>query len=443
LDLDPISLIVYVNTIEISIVSGFVILFLLLLCSALISGAEVALFSLKQVDIDNELEEQSKPMEIVSKLLQKPQKLLATILVANNFINIAIVILFASISDVLFKNINAVINLYFFEVQVVFFLKLVIATFLILLFGEILPKIYASRNNLKFSKFMAYPLKVLDVIFSPLSLLMQGITKSINNKLKKQKSNLSVDQLSQALELTSEDDTTKEEHKILQGIVSFGNTDTKQVMRPRLDIFALDQSLKYKEIIPKIIKHGYSRIPVYKDNVDAISGILYAKDLLPYLDQENFDWTHLLREPFFVPENKKLDDLMVEFQEKKVHLAVVVDEYGGTSGLVSLEDVIEEIVGDISDEFDVDELVYSKLDNNNFVFEGKTTLKDFYKIIKLEDEEIFETRKGEAETIAGFILEVSGSFPKLDSKINFNNYVFTIEALDKKRLKIIKVTIKN
>ncbi len=443
MDPDPISLIVYVNTIDISIVSGFVILFLLLLCSALISGAEVALFSLTQVDIDNALEEKSKPIEIVSNLLQKPQKLLATILVANNFINIAIVILFASISDVLFKNVNAVINLYFFEVQVVFFLKLIIATFLILLFGEILPKIYASRNNLKFSKFMAYPLKVLDVIFSPLSLPMQGITKTINNKLKKQKSNLSVDQLSQALELTSEDDTTKEEHKILQGIVSFGNTDTKQVMRPRIDIFALDESLKYSEIIPKIIKHGYSRIPVYKDNVDTILGVLYVKDLLPYIDEENFDWTSLLREPFFVPENKKLDDLMVEFQEKKVHLAVVVDEYGGTSGLVSLEDVIEEIVGDISDEFDVDDLVYSKLDDNNFVFEGKTTLKDFYKIIKLEDEAIFETRKGEAETIAGFILEVFGSFPKLGSKINFNNYVFTIEALDKKRIKQIKVTIKN
>lgn len=443
MDLDPISLIVYVNTIDVSIVSGFVILFLLLLCSALISGAEVALFSLTQVDIDNALEEKSKPIEIVSNLLQKPQKLLATILVANNFINIAIVILFASISDILFKNVNAVINLYFFEVQVVFFLKLIIATFLILLFGEILPKIYASRNNLKFSKFMAYPLKVLDVIFSPLSLPMQGITKTINNKLKKQKSNLSVDQLSQALELTSEDDTTKEEHKILQGIVSFGNTDTKQVMRPRIDIFALDESLKYSEIIPKIIKHGYSRIPVYKDNVDTILGVLYVKDLLPYIDEENFDWTSLLREPFFVPENKKLDDLMVEFQEKKVHLAVVVDEYGGTSGLVSLEDVIEEIVGDISDEFDVDDLVYSKLDDNNFVFEGKTTLKDFYKIIKLEDEAIFETRKGEAETIAGFILEVSGGFPKLGSKIKFNNYVFTIEALDKKRIKQIKVTIKN
>lgn len=443
MDPDPFSLIIYFNTIDVSIVSGFVLLFFLLICSALISGAEVALFSLTQIDIDNALEEKSKPIEIVSKLLQKPQKLLATILIANNFINIAIVILFASISDVLFKNINSVINFYFFDVRLVFFLKVIIATFLILLFGEILPKVYASRNNLKFSKFMAYPLKMLDAIFSPLSLPMQGITKSIHKKLGKQKSNLNVDKLSQALELTSEDDTTKEDHKILKGILSFGNTDTKQVMRPRIDIFALDESLKYSEIIPEIIKHGYSRIPVYKDNVDTISGILYVKDLLPYLDKVDFDWTSLLREPFFVPENKKLDDLMVEFQEKKVHLAVVVDEYGGTSGLVSLEDVIEEIVGDISDEFDMDDLTYSKLDDNNFVFDGKTALKDFYKIIKLEDEAIFETKKGEAETIAGFILEVSGSFPKTGSKINFNNYVFTIEALDKKRIKQIKVTIKD
>ena len=443
MDPDPLSLIIFFNTIDVSIVSGFVLLFLLLICSALISGAEVALFSLTQIDIDNALEEKSKPIEIVSKLLQKPQKLLATILVANNFINIAIVILFASISDVLFKNINTVINFYFFDVRLVFFLKVIIATFLILLFGEILPKVYASRNNLKFSKFMAYPIKMLDAIFSPLSLPMQGITKAIHSKLGKQKSNLSVDKLSQALELTREDDTTKEEHKILKGILSFGNTDTKQVMRPRIDIFALDESLKYSEIIPEIIKHGYSRIPAYKDNVDTISGILYVKDLLPYLDKVDFDWTSLLREPFFVPENKKLDDLMVEFQEKKVHLAVVVDEYGGTSGLVSLEDVIEEIVGDISDEFDMDELTYSKLDDNNFVFEGKTTLKDFYKIIKLENDAIFEIQKGEAETIAGFILELSRNFPKTGSKINFNNYVFTIEALDKKRIKQIKVTIKD
>ena len=225
---------------------------------------------------------------------------------------------------------------------------------------------------------------------------MQGITDTIHNKLGRQKTNLSVDQLSQALELTSEEDTTKEEQKILQGIVSFGNTDTKQVMRPRIDIFALDISAKFDEIIPEIVKNGYSRIPVYEDNIDTIVGILYVKDLLPYLDLKQFDWKKLLREPFFVPENKKLDDLMVEFQEKKIHLAVVVDEYGGTSGLVSLEDVIEEIVGDISDEFDDDDLIYSKLDDQNYVFEGKTTLKDYYRIIKLEDETIFEDHKGES-----------------------------------------------
>jgi len=443
LDLEPFSLIISFSAIDFSMVSGFVFLFLLLLCSALISGAEVALFSLSQSDLDTALEEQSKPIEIVSKLLEKPKKLLATILVANNFINIAIVLLFASISDVLFKGISSVVDFYFVEINLVFFLKVIVVTFLILLFGEILPKVYASRNNIKFAKFMAYPLKMLDVLFAPISLPMQNITHTIHSRLGKQKSNISIGQLSQALELTSEEDTTKEEHKILQGIVSFGNTDTRQVMRPRIDIFALEESLKYNAIIPEIIKHGYSRIPVYRDNVDTVIGVLYVKDLLPYLDKEQFDWTSLIREPFFVPENKKLDDLMVEFQEKKVHLAVVVDEYGGTSGLVSLEDVIEEIVGDISDEFDDDDLIYSKLDDNNYVFEGKTPLKDFYRIIGLENEDVFEAEKGEAETIAGFVLEISKSFPKVDSKINFKNYVFTIEALDKKRIKQVKVTIPN
>ena len=288
---------------------------------------------------------------------------------------------------------------------------------------------------------MAYPLRVLDVLLSPLSLPMRSMTIGIHNKLGKQKSNLSVDQLSQALELTSEEDTTREEHKILQGIVSFGNTDTKQVMRPRIDIFALNIDQKYIEIMPEIIKNGYSRIPVYKDSIDTIKGILYVKDLLPYIDRKQFDWSTLIREPFFVPENKKLDDLMAEFQDKKVHLAVVVDEYGGTSGLISLEDIIEEIVGDISDEFDDEDLTYSKLDDNNYVFEGKTALKDFYKIIKVEDETVFEDNKGEAETIAGFVLEISGSFPKLNSKINFKNYVFKIEALDNKRIKLLKFTI--
>ena len=270
---------------------------------------------------------------------------------------------------------------------------------------------------------------------------MRSVTLGIHSRLGKQKSNLSVDQLSQALELTSEDDTTKEEQKILQGIVSFGNTDTKQVMRPRIDIFALNMEQKYTDIMPEIVENGYSRIPVYQDNIDNIKGILYVKDLLPFIDRRQFDWVSLIREPFFVPENKKLDDLMAEFQEKKVHLAVVVDEYGGTSGLISLEDIIEEIVGDISDEFDDEDLKYSKLDDNNYVFEGKTALKDFYKIIKIEDETIFEDQKGEAETVAGFVLEISRSFPKLNSKINFKNYVFTIEALDKKRIRLVKFTI--
>jgi len=366
-------------------------------------------------------------------LLERPKKLLATILVANNFINIGIVILFAYLSSDLFTGVKSPVLKFTIEV--------VIVTFLILLFGEILPKIYASRNNLKFATLMAYPIKVLDVLLSPISLPMRSITIGIHNKLGRQKSNLNVDYLSQALELTSEEDTTREEHKILQGIVSFGNTDTKQVMRPRIDIFALNIELKYAEILPEIVKNGYSRIPVYKDNIDSIQGILYAKDLLPYLERKQFDWTSLIREPFFVPENKKLDDLMLEFQDKKVHLAVVVDEYGGTSGLISLEDIIEEIVGDISDEFDDEDLTYSKLDDHNFVFEGKTALKDFYKIIKVEDEASFEESKGEAETVAGFVLEISRSFPKLNSNINFKNYVFKIEALDKKRIKLVKFTI--
>lgn len=420
---------------DVSIVFGVLLLIILLLCSALVSGAEVALFSLTQTDIEKASEEHSKPIEIITKLLDRPKKLLATILVANNFINIAIVILFAFLGDHFFKSISSTIMRFIVEV--------VIVTFLILLFGEILPKIYASRNRLKFAKFMAYPLRVLDFIISPVSLPMRSITIAMQNKLGKQKSSLSVDQLSQALELASEEDTTKEEQKILQGIVSFGNTDTKQVMQPRIDIFALEESQKFSEIFAEIVKHGFSRIPVYKENVDNIIGVLYVKDLLPHLDRKQFDWRTLLREPFFVPENKKLDDLMVEFQEKKVHLAIVVDEYGGTSGIVSLEDIIEEIVGDISDEFDDEDLTFSKLDDKNYVFEGKTTLKDFYRIIKLENDAVFESNKGEAETIAGFVLEISGSFPKAGAKIKFENYVFVIEALDKKRIQQIKVTLPN
>ena len=433
MDPDPYSLVQFIFIAETSAVIGWVLLLILLLCSALISGSEVALFSLSRHDMEQAKEEHSRLMLVVERLLSNPQKLLATILVANNFINIGIVILFAFLGESVFASIG--------NPWLKFLIEVVIVTFLILLFGEILPKVYASRNNVSFSMFMAYPLKVLNVIFSPISGPMYAFTDLINRRLGRTKSNISVDQLSQALELTSEEDTTTEEHKILQGIVSFGNTDTKQVMQPRIDIFALEESMKYKDILPEVIKNGYSRIPVYKETIDQVVGVLYVKDLIPYLDRKQFDWRKLLREPFFVPENKKLDDLMIEFKEKKVHLAVVVDEYGGTSGLVSLEDVIEEIVGDISDEFDDDDLIYSKIDENNFVFEGKTALKDFYRIVKTDIEEAFESHKGESETIAGFILEISGAFPKLNAKMKFENYLFTVEAIDKKRIKQVKVTI--
>jgi len=417
------------------------LILVLLFCSALVSGAEVALFSLKKSDLKNFTNKSSKSEKIIKDLLKRPKKLLATILVANNFINIAVILLFSSLNNRLLNSLELKFKFFFIKIDLVFFIEVIVISFLILLFGEILPKVYANRNNIKFSLLMAQPLKFMDYFFYPISQPMQKLTVLIQKKLGKQKTNLSVDYLSKALDLTCEEDTTKEEQKILRGIVSFGNTETKQVMRPRIDIFALKTSTNFKNIVNEIVKKGFSRIPVYEENIDSISGILYSKDLLPHLNKKTFDWKCLVREPFFVPENKKLDDLMVEFQEKKIHLAIVVDEYGGTSGVISLEDIIEEIVGDISDEFDDDNLIYSKIDEKNFVFEGKTSLKDFYRIIKLQDESIFEEKKGEAETLAGFVLEISKSFPKLGSKIKFNKYIFNIENIDNKRIKRIKITI--
>ena len=427
-----------------TLVLAFILLLLLLIGSALISGAEVALFSLTRSDIERLSNDNSRSTVIITSLLKFPKKLLATILVANNFINIAIVILFASISEKIFEAYEISVKLFEFNfnIDLIFFLEVFVITFLILLFGEILPKVYANRNNLKFSKFMARPLKILDLIFSPISFPMRSASLSIYNMLGKQKTNFNINYLSQALELTIKGSTSKEEQKILKGIVSFGSTDTKQVMRPRIDIFALETSKKFESVITEVVKNGYSRIPVYRDSIDSIEGILYAKDLLPHLKTKSFEWTKLIREPFFVPENKKLDDLMAEFQQKKVHLAIVVDEYGGTSGVISLEDIIEEIVGDISDEFDDDDVIYSKIDDFNYIFEGKTSLKDFYKIIKLEDESIFENKKGESETLAGFLLEISKSFPKIRTKYKYKDYTFYVENVDNKRIKQIKVSIK-
>ncbi|WP_291147548.1 gliding motility-associated protein GldE [Flavobacterium sp. UBA7680] len=430
--MDPEPSLLFTTTLDTNLIIGFVGIFILLFLSAIVSGAEVALFSLSQKDIDDTLQENLSKGKIISDLLDKPKKLLATLLVANNFLNIGVVILFSFIGRNIFGGVESPV--------LKFILEVILVTFLILLFAEVLPKVYASRNNIKFAKRFAYSISILDKLLSPISLPMRSLTLYLHNKLGKQKNSFSINQLSQALELTDSEGTSTEEQKILEGIVSFGNTDTKQVMSPRIDIFALEITESFSAICPKIIEKGFSRIPVYRDNIDQIEGVLFVKDLLPHIDKENFNWASLIREAFFVPENKKLDNLLKDFQSLKSHLAIVVDEYGGTSGLVSLEDIIEEIVGDISDEFDDENLNFSQIDEKNFLFEGKINLKDFYRIVDV-DEDLFESHKGEAETLAGFILEILGNFPKKDQKIAFENCVFTIETVDKKRVKQIKVTI--
>ena len=420
------------SALDTNLLFGIVGIVVLLFCCAMVAASEVALFSLTTKNISDLNQQYPSKASIISNLLSKPKKLLATILVANNFLHISIVILFSFSLDEVFSTIVSPVLKFAVEV--------ILVTFLILLFGEVLPKIYASRNNVKFASFIAFPISVLDKVLSPISLPMRSLTLFLQEKLGKQKTSFSVNQLSQALELTSTDDTSTDEQKLLEGIVSFGNTDTKQVMSPRIDLFSLEIEETFAEIVPKIIDKGYSRIPIYKDSIDHIEGILFVKDLIPHINKKEFDWKTLIRAPFFVPENKKLDDLLKDFQRMKSHLAIVVDEYGGTSGIVSLEDVIEEIVGDISDEFDDDTINYSQIDDKNFLFEGKINLKDFYRIIDVDDD-LFEIRKGEAETLAGLILEILGNFPKKGQKINFENCLFTIESVDKKRIKQIKVTL--
>lgn len=430
--MDPEPSYSFTEILDTQAILGWLIVFLLLFLSAMISAAEVALFSLSPRDVAKLSFDNPKKGKLLDKILQKPKKLLATLLLANNFLNIGVVIIFSIVGSSLFENILSPV--------IKFVVEVVLVTFLILLFGEVLPKIYASRNSLKFSAFIIVPLSFLDKLLSPISIPMRNISNVLHNKLGNQKSNISVNQLSQALELTSPDDTTTDEQKILEGIVSFGNTDTKQVMSPRIDVFALDITETFSEIYPKIIDKGYSRIPVFEDNIDHIVGVLFVKDLIPHIHKKEFEWDKIIREPFFVPENKKLDDLLKDFQSMKSHLAIVVDEYGGTSGIVTLEDIIEEIVGDISDEFDDENINFSQIDEKNFIFEGKINLKDFYKITGLE-EEPFEAKKGEAETLAGFILENLGHFPKKGQKIHFSSTFFVIEAVDKRRIKQIKVTL--
>jgi gliding motility-associated protein GldE len=405
---------------------------LLLICSALISGSEVAYFSLGPAELGEIEGKEDKAIGILRNLLERPKRLLATILIANNFINVAIVILSTYLSDLLID--HSLSELTQFVIQVV------VVTFLLLLLGEVIPKVYANKKPLSLAKFMAQPLYYVRGILTPISSVLVNSTNFIDKRIKKRGHNISVDELSQALELTSDEYGKDEEQKILEGIVKFGNTEVKQVMTSRVDVVSLDEKLNFAEVIETILDAGFSRIPVHKESFDNILGVLYIKDVLPHLNKEKFDWLKIVRKPFFVPENKKIDDLLKEFQTRKTHLAIVVDEYGGSSGIISLEDILEEIVGEISDEFDDEDLVYSKLDDFNYVFEGKTPLNDMYRVLNIDGEE-FEAEKGESETMAGFVLELFGKIPKKNEKLRFNDYQITIEAADKRRVKRIKLTL--
>jgi gliding motility-associated protein GldE len=429
--LDIPSLVIGFETLE--TVKVFLLL-MLLLSSALVSGSEVAFFSLSPSYVKEAVNATTRPLRILAHLRKNPRRLLAIILLLNNLINIATVLLFASMTSLFFESIS--------HPGIRFLAEVGLITSVVLLFGEILPKIYANKNPEGFAKRMSVPIYLLDkYVFFALTYPMSYLTFILQKRLGKTSSNISVDHLSQALEMTDDSETTKDEQKILKGIVTFGNTDTKQVMCPRIDVFALDEETSFTQVVSQIVSKGFSRVPVYRETIDTVIGVLYVKDLLSHFDKTNYEWTQLMREPYFVPENKKIDDLLQEFQVKRIHLAVVVDEYGGTSGVISLEDVIEQIVGDITDEFDETDISYSKLNDTTFVFDGKTSLQDFYAVTKLSNNDDFEHNKGESETVAGFLLEQLGSFPKVNTVFRFKNIVFTIEAVDRKRIKQIKVQL--
>ena len=409
-----------------------ILILIFLILSALTSGCEVAFFSLDKSNMPSE--EGNKLIKKIKLLLEKPKRLLATILISNNFINIAIVILFASIDNPYLSSLNSPILETILEVGLI--------GMLILFIGDILPKIYANRNPLGFSKLMVRPIYFLDryILFlfnNPMSQSMSYL----ESNLAKDSKQLSVDKLSQALELTDSKETSTEEKKILKGIVNFGNVETRQIMCPRVDVFALESDMKITDIIGELKAKGFSRVPVYEENLDKITGVLYVKDLLPHLEKENFNWTSLLRKPLYIPENKKLDDLLTEFKTKKIHMAIVVDEYGGTSGIITLEDVIEEIFGEISGEFDDEDNLFSKLDDHTFIFDSKINLQDFYRAVNLKDSSTFEDIAVEIETLGGFLIEKIKKIPRVGQVITHDSYKFVIEIVDKKRIKQVKLIL--
>jgi gliding motility-associated protein GldE len=411
------------------------LIFFLILLSAFLSGSEVAIFGLSNTQKETLVnEDQNKNSQRIIKLIADPKKLLATILIGNNLVNVAIVLVSSLVMNHIFES-------YTLSPLLKFIIQVVIVTFFILLFGEVIPKVYANNYNLKFSKLMAFPISILKILFNPLSNLLISSTSIIDKKIDKKIELLNADELEYALDLTKDSVDNKEEKKILEGIVKFGNTDVKQIMTPRTDVVAFQNDLDYKSLISDLKAVKFSRIPVYEDSFDKIKGILYVKDLIGKIKEPaNYQWNKLLRDAKFVPENKKLDDLLKEFQEEKTHIAIVVDEYGGSSGIVSLEDVLEEIVGDITDEFDEKDVTFLKIDEKNYLFDGKTPLIDFYKILNIDGQK-FEVSKGESDTLAGFCIENAGKILLKNEKIIFENYTFTVEASDKRRIKKIKIKI--
>ena len=424
-----------ITVMPLSLGAAFALLLALMLLytSGFVSASEIAFFSLSPSDL-NDIEEENHPSDSkIKALLEDSERLLATILISNNFVNVTIIMLlnyvFASVID-------------FGEAKILEFLIVtVVLTFLLLLFGEIMPKIYSAQHTLPFARKAAPVVTVLGAVFWPISSLLVRSSFFINRFSQKRKvRNLSVNELSQALELTDIQETP-EENNMLEGIIRFGEETAKEVMTSRLDIVDLEIHSTFSEVLKCINENGYSRIPVYEETRDQIKGILYIKDLLPYLDKgEDFKWQNLIRPALFVPENKMIGDLLRDFQANKIHIAVVVDEFGGTSGIVTMEDIIEEIVGEINDEYDEEERTYVKLTENVYVFEGKTLLSDFYKIIK-DSEEVFEDVSGDADSLAGLLLELKGEFPALHEIINYRNYRFEILEMTSRRIQKVKVTI--
>ncbi len=404
-----------------------VVTFCLLCVSALVSGAETSFFSLSHNDIRHIKSRRDTAAQAVLKLLSNVDLLLATILVVNNLVNICIVILAANIIDSLFTFTR-------FE----FLFKTVLVTFLLLLFGEILPKVWAQNRPARFASFVAQPLLVLRWIFYPLSYVLVHTSSRISEKAA-HKSEISLDELADAVDMTQ--GSSPEEQEMLSGIISFVNTEVQEIMKPRVDITALAITDSYETVKKMIIRSGFSRIPVYDEDMDHISGTLYVKDLLPYINHgDEFGWQQLIRRPYFVPEHKKINDLLADFQSNKVHMAIVVDEYGSTLGLVSLEDIIEEIVGEISDESDTDESLFTRIDAKTYLFEGKTHIGDFERIVGLE-ENLFTDVRGEAETLAGLMLELKRDFPRKGDSFSAHNLRFTVQQMDGHRVDKIRVEL--